>query len=81
MFEPVHGSAPDIAGKGMANPIGAILSTSLMLESLGHAEAAADVERAVKEVLKTGKMRTPDIGGKTSTSKMGDAVVSRIRGD
>lgn len=79
MFEPVHGSAPDIAGKGQANPVGAILSASLMLETLGHAEASADVERSVKEVLRTGKFRTPDIGGRTSTTKMGDAIVDRIK--
>jgi 3-isopropylmalate dehydrogenase len=79
MFEPVHGSAPDIAGKGMANPIGAILSAGLMLETLGHGKAAEDVERAVGDVLKAGKARTPDLGGKTSTSKMGDEVVARIK--
>jgi isocitrate/isopropylmalate dehydrogenase len=79
MFEPVHGSAPDIAGKGMANPIGAILSAGLMLETLGHEDAAADIEKAVGEVLSSGKARTPDIGGKTSTSKMGDAVVARLK--
>lgn len=79
MFEPVHGSAPDIAGKGMANPVGAILSAGLMLDTLGHGQAAEDVERAVKDVLKSGKARTPDIGGKTSTSKMGDAIVAKIR--
>ncbi len=78
MFEPVHGSAPDIAGKGLANPIGAILSASLMLESLGQKPAAADVERAVQGVLRAGKHRTADVGGKTSTSKMGDAVVAVI---
>lgn len=79
MFEPVHGSAPDIAGKGMANPIGAILSSALMLESLGHKEAAADIENAVKQVLKSGKHRTADMGGGTSTSKMADAVISSMR--
>jgi 3-isopropylmalate dehydrogenase len=79
MFEPVHGSAPDIAGKGMANPIGAILSAGLMLETLGHNQAAEDVERAVRDVLKTGKSRTPDMGGKTTTSKLGDAIVASIR--
>jgi isocitrate/isopropylmalate dehydrogenase len=78
MFEPVHGSAPDIAGKGLANPVGAILSASLMLESLGQEPAAADVERAVQDVLRTGKYRTADVGGKTSTSKLGDAVVAAI---
>jgi isocitrate/isopropylmalate dehydrogenase len=79
MFEPVHGSAPDIAGKDMANPVGAILSSSLMLKELGHAEAAIDVEKAVEEVLRSGKFRTPDMGGKTRTSKMGDAVVEMLK--
>jgi 3-isopropylmalate dehydrogenase len=78
MFEPVHGSAPDIAGKGIANPVGAILSSALMLETLGHENAAAEIERAVKGLLRSGKVRTPDIGGKTSTSKVGDAVAAAI---
>ena len=78
MFEPVHGSAPDIAGKKKANPIGAILSAGMMLDTIGEKEAAADVEKAVVQVLKSGKFRTADIGGKTSTSKVGDAVASRV---
>ncbi len=81
MFEPVHGSAPDIAGKRKANPVGAILSAGLMLDTLGEKVAANDVERAVQKVLKSGKFRTADIGGKTSTSKVGDAIVSRIMSD
>lgn len=79
MFEPVHGSAPDIAGKGMANPVGAILSAALMLDTLGHKKAASDIERSVQEVLRSGKARTFDIGGKTSTKDMGDAVVKRLK--
>lgn len=79
MFEPVHGSAPDIAGKGMANPIGAILSSALMLEMLGHAKAATDIEDAVKTVLRRGDNRTPDMGGDSTTSRMGEAVVSELR--
>ncbi len=78
MFEPVHGSAPDIAGKKIANPIGAILSSALMLETLGLQEAAAEVEGSVREVLRTGKQRTADMGGSTTTSAMGDAVVKAI---
>lgn len=78
MFEPVHGSAPDIAGKQMANPVGAILASGLMLETLGHKEAAKDVETAVQTVLKTGKFKTPDIGGKTPTSKVGNAVADVV---
>jgi isocitrate/isopropylmalate dehydrogenase len=79
MFEPVHGSAPDIAGRGMANPVGAVLSASLMLETLGHAEAAADIESAVKDTLRSGRYKTPDMGGKTSTHAMGDAVAEKLK--
>lgn len=79
MFEPVHGSAPDIAGKGMANPIGAILSGALMLEHLGWPQAAKDVETAVEAVLRGGRHRTFDIGGSTKTSRVGDAVAERIK--
>lgn len=79
MFEPVHGSAPDIAGLGLANPVGAILSSALMLDTLGHREAGAMIETAVKEVLRDGRHRTPDIGGTTSTTDMGDAVMERLR--
>jgi len=79
MFEPVHGSAPDIAGTGQANPIGAILSAALMLETLGYKNAAGSIEKAVKEILRGGKHRTADIGGKTSTSKMGDAIVAELK--
>jgi 3-isopropylmalate dehydrogenase len=79
MFEPVHGSAPDIAGRGLANPVGAILSSALMLETLGLKEAASDIETAVADVLRSGEYRTPDIGGTTSTSEMGDAVVARLK--
>jgi len=79
MFEPVHGSAPDIAGKGMANPVGAILSSALMLGILGHRDAEKDIENAVANTLKAGKHRTHDIGGKTSTSAMGEAVVRQLK--
>ncbi len=78
MFEPVHGSAPDIAGKGMANPVGAILSSAMMLDTLGHEAAADDIESAVKEVLRSGKHRTADMGGKTSTSKMADEILAHL---
>ncbi len=78
MFEPVHGSAPDIAGKGLANPVGAILSSALMLSVLGHKEAADEVEAAVQDVLKSGRHKTADMGGKTSTSKMGDAIADHL---
>src|SRR5204862_4457989 len=63
MFEPVHGSAPDIAGKGIANPLAAILSVSMLLEHLGLDKSAVAVKQAVATELKAGKMRTPDLGG------------------
>ncbi|HEX4611101.1 MAG TPA: tartrate dehydrogenase [Urbifossiella sp.] len=78
MFEPVHGSAPDIAGKGIANPIAAVLSAALMLDHLGLAAAAAGVRAAVSKVLAEGAVRTPDLGGKATTTQMGDAVVAAI---
>jgi tartrate dehydrogenase/decarboxylase / D-malate dehydrogenase len=77
IFEPVHGSAPDIAGKGLANPIGAIWSASLMLDHLGEAEAAAQLMRAVEAVCKSGP-RTRDVGGTGSTSEVGDAVAAHV---
>ncbi len=79
MFEPVHGSAPDIAGKGLANPVGAILSSALMLDTIGEPQAASDIETAVQKVLKSGKYRTADIGGKTSTTKVGDAIAAALK--
>jgi tartrate dehydrogenase/decarboxylase/D-malate dehydrogenase len=79
LFEPVHGSAPDIAGKGVANPIGQIWSGALMLEFLGHAEAAQAVVRAIEHVLAdTGAPRTPDIGGSASTEALGKAIAAAI---
>lgn len=77
MFEPVHGSAPDIAGQGIANPIGAIWSTSLMLEHLGEAEAARRLMVAIEAVCREGP-RTCDLGGSGSTSAVGDAVAARV---
>jgi tartrate dehydrogenase/decarboxylase/D-malate dehydrogenase len=77
IFEPVHGSAPDIAGKGLANPVGALWSASLMLDHLGETEEAARLLRAIEEVCKDGP-RTRDIGGTASTSEVGDAVAARV---
>jgi len=77
IFEPVHGSAPDIAGQGLANPVGAIWSASLMLEHLGEADAAGRLMRAVEAVCKDGP-RTRDIGGSGSTSEVGDAVAAHV---
>lgn len=80
MFEPVHGSAPDIAGKGIANPIGQIWSGAMMLRHLGIVEAADAVENAIAEVLAQGKTRTPDIGGNASTDELGSAIAARVTG-
>jgi len=79
MFEPVHGSAPDIAGKGWANPIGQIWSGALMLEHLGEVEAARAVERAVEEVLEDASVLTRDMGGSASTVELGCAVEAATR--
>jgi tartrate dehydrogenase/decarboxylase/D-malate dehydrogenase len=78
MFEPVHGSAPDIAGKGVVNPLAAILSASMMLEHLEQPAAARDVEQAVAAVLAEGKVRTPDLGGASSTQEVTDAVLRKM---
>jgi tartrate dehydrogenase/decarboxylase/D-malate dehydrogenase len=78
MFEPVHGSAPDIAGKGIANPLAAVLSGALMLDHLGLAASANAVRSAVSTVLAGGAVKTPDLGGKATTTQMGDAVVAAI---
>jgi tartrate dehydrogenase/decarboxylase/D-malate dehydrogenase len=77
IFEPVHGSAPDIAGRGLANPIGAIWSAALMLDHLGETEGAARLLRAVEDVCRAGP-RTRDVGGSASTSEVGDAVAARV---
>jgi tartrate dehydrogenase/decarboxylase/D-malate dehydrogenase len=74
MFEPVHGSAPDIAGKGIANPIGQIWSGAMMLRHLGLWEAADAVENAIAGVLAESKVRTPDIGGSATTMDLGEAI-------
>ncbi len=79
MFEPVHGSAPDIAGKGIANPIATIWTGVLMLESLGEQSAADKLMSAILSVMKSGKVLTPDLGGTDSTVDMGDAVRKAVR--
>ena len=79
LFEPVHGSAPDIAGKGVANPIGMIWSGALMLEHLGHAEAGSAVLRAIEETLADATApRTKDLGGNADTAEAGKAIASRL---
>ncbi len=78
MFEPVHGSAPDIAGRGVVNPMAAILSAGMMLDHLGLKEGCKSVERAVAAVLADGTVRTADLGGVSRTSEVTDAVLARI---
>ncbi|MDF1557539.1 MAG: isocitrate/isopropylmalate family dehydrogenase [ANME-2 cluster archaeon] len=78
LFEPVHGSAPDIAGKGIANPLAAILSAKMLLEWAGEQEKAGLVQRAVDHVLKKG-IKTADLGGQVSTQNVSDAVIAYIR--
>jgi tartrate dehydrogenase/decarboxylase/D-malate dehydrogenase len=78
MFEPVHGSAPDIAGKGIANPIGQIWSGAMMLRHFGLGEAADAVESAIAAVLARGAVRTPDIGGAAATRELGAAIEAEI---
>jgi isocitrate dehydrogenase (NAD+) len=74
VFEPVHGSAPDIAGRGLANPIAMILSGAMLLRHLGELGAADNVERAVDDVLHEGRVRTPDLGGSSSTMEVAEAI-------
>jgi len=78
VFEAVHGSAPDIAGKGIANPIAMILSAVLMLEHLSERSAAERLYQAVCKVLKLGAFRTPDLGGTSSTAQVTEAIISQI---
>jgi tartrate dehydrogenase/decarboxylase/D-malate dehydrogenase len=79
MFEPVHGSAPDIAGKGIANPLAATLSSALLLEHLKLPAAAKAVRTAVAAVLKAGNPRTPDLGGSAQTEEMTAAVLAQLK--
>jgi tartrate dehydrogenase/decarboxylase/D-malate dehydrogenase len=79
LFEPVHGSAPDIAGKGIANPVGQIWAAAMMLDHLGEADAAAAVTTAMEEVLAGGPQAlTPDMGGRSTTEELGKAVAAAI---
>ena len=78
LFEPVHGSAPDIAGKGIANPVGQIWSAAMMLEHLGETEAAAGIMRAVETVLAEPGLRTADLKGSADTLSCGKAVADAL---
>jgi isocitrate dehydrogenase (NAD+) len=78
IFEAVHGSAPDIAGKGLANPTALLLSSVMMLRHLGELSIAARVEAAMQKVLKEGQHVTGDLGGKASTAEMTDAIIGAL---
>lgn len=80
MFEPVHGSAPDIAGKGIANPMATILSAAMMLNHLDEPAAANSIEEAVTGLLRDGGLVTPDLGGTATTAQVGDAIVKALIG-
>jgi tartrate dehydrogenase/decarboxylase/D-malate dehydrogenase len=79
MFEPVHGSAPDIAGKHIANPIAQIWSGAMLLRHLGDADAADAIETAITGVLASSELRTPDIGGKATTTDVGEAIAAQVK--
>lgn len=79
LFEPVHGSAPDIAGRGIANPIAAIWSAAMMLDFLGETTASGLIMDAIKAVTAEGRVVTPDLGGRSRTSEVGDEVVAKVR--
>ncbi len=78
MFEPIHGSAPDIAGRGIANPIGQIWSAAMMLDHLGRPAAAAAVVAAMEDVLRSGQVRTRDLGGSAGTADVTSAVLGAL---
>ena len=78
MFEPIHGSAPDIVGKGVANPMATIRAGQMMLDFLGEAQAARLIERAVEAVVAEGRVRTPDLGGRSGTKEVGDEVCRQL---
>jgi tartrate dehydrogenase/decarboxylase/D-malate dehydrogenase len=79
LFQAIHGSAPDIAGKGIANPIASIWSGQLMLDYLGEHEAAAALMHAIEEVLTAGQVGTPDLGGTATTRQLGETVRTQLR--
>ena len=78
LFEPVHGSAPDIAGQGIANPVATILSACMMLDYLGESDSARKIENIIVEVIQEGKVVTPDLGGTASTQEMAEYIASKL---
>ncbi|MFQ6110611.1 MAG: isocitrate/isopropylmalate family dehydrogenase, partial [Nitrospinota bacterium] len=79
MFEPIHGSAPDIAGRGIANPAAQLLSAAMMLDFLGEKRAAERLEASILEHLAQGEVKTPDLGGRATTRQVGDDIIKRLR--
>jgi tartrate dehydrogenase/decarboxylase/D-malate dehydrogenase len=79
MFQAIHGSAPGLTGKGIANPIATIWSVSMMLDHLGEAELGKALLKAIESVIAEGKVRTPDLGGESTTRQMGQAVIAALR--
>src|SRR3974377_1876740 len=79
MFEPVHGSAPDIAGKGVANPVATVWAAAMMPGHPGHPGAARSVERAIDAALRDARYRTRDLGGCASTREATDAIIAALR--
>lgn len=78
MFEPVHGSAPDIAGKGIANPIGMIWSAAMMLDHLGEKTAGAEIVAAIEKVVAESDVKTGDMGGTATTRELGQAIIDAL---
>jgi len=78
LFEPVHGSAPDITGRGIANPMAAVISASMMLDHLGEQAAAAAIDGAMLKVLAEGTVRTPDLGGSNTSADVRDAIIAGL---
>ena len=78
IFEAVHGTAPDIAGKNRANPLAVILSSAMLLRHVGVPRAAARVERAVARLLREGRVRTPDLGGRSTTTQVADRLIALL---
>ena len=81
MFEPIHGSAFDIMGKGIANPLGTFWTATMMLDHLGEKTASLRLMRAIEKVTADPKLHTPDLGGKATTRQVTDAVIATLRGD